>query len=79
MVTKKNLGLHAPLHLELKSCYRQYQLLHRLCRDHRHHLLRLELTRHPRTRPTTGRKALWMWLARLAQAFNQILSQMSPQ
>ena len=41
MVTKKNLGLHARLHLELKSCNRQYQLLHRLC------LWSLEFTRRP--------------------------------
>ena len=66
MVTKMNDRLHALLHLELKSCYRHYRPL------------RLELTRRPRARPTTGRKALWMCLARLAQAYNQIHSQMSP-
>ena len=78
MVTKMIDRLHALLHLELKGWYRRYRHLHRFDRGYRHHLLRLEFTRRPRARPTTGRKALWMCLARLAQAYNQILSRMSP-
>ena len=53
---EKNHRLHALLHLELKGWYRRYRLPHRFDRDYRHHVLRLEFTRRPRARPTTGRK-----------------------